>query len=109
MEPVRIGIVGTGNVGSGTLEILARNAAEIESKLGFPLVVTAVSSPNILTKNVANIPAGARVTTNWREVVFADDVDIVCELIGGTTVAKEIIESALQNGKTVVTANKELM
>ena len=109
MQPVRIGLIGAGNVGSGTLEILARNAAELHAKLGFPLQITAVSSRNILTKNVSNIPKGARVTVDWREVAGADDVDIVCELIGGTTTAREIIESALRAGKPVITANKELM
>ena len=109
MQPVRIGIVGSGNVGSGTLEILTQNAVELQSKLGFPLVVTAVSSPNILKKNVPNIPSGARVSADWREVAFAPDVDIVCELVGGTGVAVEIIEAALGAGKPVVTANKELM
>ena len=109
MTPVRIGIIGSGNVGSGTLEILARNAAELQAKLGFPLIVSAVSSQNILTKNVLNIPTGTRVTNNWRDVAFAEDVDIVCELIGGTSTAIEVIEAALKSGKPVVTANKELM
>jgi homoserine dehydrogenase len=109
MKPVRIGIIGSGNVGSGTLEILSSNASELQSKLGFPLTVTAVSSRNILSKDVSNIPAGARVTDRWTDVVHADDVDIVCELIGGTTTAKEVIVAALNAGKPVVTANKELM
>ncbi|MBM3761339.1 MAG: homoserine dehydrogenase [Acidobacteria bacterium] len=109
MEPVRIGIIGSGNVGSGTLEILSRNAAELQSKLGFPLKVTAVSSRNILSKEVSNIPEGARVTDRWMDVVHAEDVDIVCELIGGTTTAVEVIEAVVKAGKPVVTANKELM
>lgn len=109
MTPVRIGIIGSGNVGSGTLEILTRNAAELESKLGFPLVVTAVSSQNIFAKDVSRFPAGARLTDRWTDVVHADDVDIVCELIGGTTTAKEIITAAVSAGKPVVTANKELL
>ncbi|WP_031500894.1 homoserine dehydrogenase [Bryobacter aggregatus] len=109
MQPVRIGIIGSGNVGAGTLEILSSNAAELQSKLGFPLQITAVSSQNILNKKVSHIPAGARITADWREVVFADDVDLVCELIGGTTTALEIIRAALSAGKPVVTANKELM
>lgn len=109
MKPVRIGIIGSGNVGSGTLEILSRHSAELECKLGFPLVVTAVSSRNILKKDVSNIPEGARVTDRWTDVVHADDVDIVCELIGGTGVALEVIEAAIAAGKPVVTANKELM
>ena len=48
-------------------------------------------------------------TTDWREVVTHPDVDIVVELVGGTTVAREIIDGAIANGKSVVTANKELM
>ncbi|MEJ1935124.1 hypothetical protein WDZ92_33430, partial [Nostoc sp. NIES-2111] len=109
MESVRIGIVGTGNVGSGTLEILAKNAAELEAKLGFRLEVKAVSSRNIATKNVSNVPAGARVTADWKEVATAPDGGIVWELVGGTGVARAVIEAALRAGKTVITANKELM
>jgi homoserine dehydrogenase len=109
MQTVRIGIVGTGNVGSGTLEILAKNSAELERKLGFPLEVAAVSSRNIAAKNVSNIPPTARLTAQWEAVAAAPDVDIVCELIGGTSVAKQVIETALRAGKTVITANKELM
>ena len=109
MTPVRIGIIGSGNVGSGTLEILASNATELSSKLGFQLVVTAVSSQNILSKSASSFPAGARITDRWTDVVHAQDVDIVCELIGGTTTALEVIEACLKAGKPVVTANKELM
>jgi len=109
MKPVRIGIIGSGNVGAGTLQILSNNAAELQSKLGFPLVITAISSRNILTKNVSNIPASALITDRWQDVVHSQEVDIVCELIGGTTTAREIIQAALLAGKPVVTANKELM
>jgi homoserine dehydrogenase len=109
MTPVRIGIVGTGNVGSGTLEILAKNAAELEQKTGFPLVVTAVASPNIFKKNVSFVPEGALKSDRWQDVVHSPEVDVVCELVGGTTTALELIEAALVAGKPVVTANKELM
>ena len=102
-------MVGVGNVGSGTLEILSRNADELALKLGFSLEVRGVSSRSILGKPVANVPAGAVVSADWRQVVEDPSVDIVCELIGGTTTAKEIIETALRLGKPVVTANKELM
>jgi homoserine dehydrogenase len=109
MASVRIGIIGTGNVGSGTLEILDKQAGELAAKLGFPLEVTAVSSRTILTKQLSHCPAGARLTERWRDVVEADDVDLVCELIGGTSTAREIIEAAVRAGKPVITANKELM
>jgi homoserine dehydrogenase len=102
-------MVGVGNVGSGTLEILSRNTDELALKLGFALEVRGVSSRSILGKPVANVPAEAVVSADWRKVVEDPAVDIVCELIGGTTTAKEIIETALRLGKPVVTANKELM
>lgn len=114
MQPVSanaagVGIIGLGNVGSGTLTILAENADQIALKLGFPLRVVAVCSRNVANKS---IPAGlgSPVRTNdWREVVEHADVQIVVELVGGTTVAREIIEAAAARGKSVVTANKELM
>lgn len=109
MQPVNIGIVGLGNVGLGTLEILAENADQIALKLGFPLRVAAVCSRNVQSKQ---LPAGLGSplkTTDWREVVAHSDVQIVAELVGGTTVAREIIEAAAAAGKSVVTANKELM
>jgi homoserine dehydrogenase len=109
MNPVRIGIVGSGNVGAGTLEILARNAEELRAKLGFALQVTAVASPNLLNKSIAHIPNDALRSAHWHDVVHSADVDIVCELIGGTSVAREVIEAAVSAGKPVVTANKELM
>ena len=111
MTPVRIGIVGLGNVGSGTLRLLRRNVGQIERKLGFPLEVSAVCSRSVHSspaEAVALHPAAFR-TSNWDELVAHPDVDIVAELVGGTTVAKDIIESAFATGKPVVTANKELL
>jgi homoserine dehydrogenase len=109
MQEVRIGIVGLGNVGSGTLTILAENGDQIAEKLGFRLRVTAVCSRSVATKK---LPAGcgaALKTADWREVVAHPEVDIVAELVGGTGVAAEIIDAAIANRKSVVTANKELM
>jgi homoserine dehydrogenase len=109
MEPVNVGIIGLGNVGLGTLEILWENWEQNTQKLGFPLWLRAICSRTLEGKA---LPAGMeRVirTTDWREVVTNPEIDIVCELVGGTGVAREIIEAAIANGKSVVTANKELM
>ncbi len=109
MQPVHIGIIGLGNVGSGTLDILAENARDIALKLGFPLEVRALCSRGIAEKKLPPAFGGALKTTNWREVVEHPDVQIVAELVGGTGVAREIVEAAIARGKSVVTANKELM
>ena len=109
MQPVNIGIIGLGNVGAGTLTILTENAAHIETKLGFPLRVAAVCSRGIAKKHLPATLDSALKTADWREVVNRPDVDIVVELIGGATTAREIIDAAIANGKSVVTANKELM
>jgi homoserine dehydrogenase len=109
MRDVKIGIVGLGNVGSGTLSILAENAGEIARRLGFGLEVAAVCSRNAPEQKV---PASLRprlITTDWREVVNHPEVEVVVELVGGTAVARAVVEAALGLGKPVVTANKELM
>lgn len=96
-------------MGSGSLTILAENGDEIARKLGFRLNVAAVCSRGV--KNV-KLPGGLQprlVTTNWRDVVADPGVDVVAELIGGTGAAREVVEAALAAGKSVVTANKELV
>jgi len=109
MRDVNIGIVGLGNVGSGTMAILAETSDSIAQKLGFRLVVKALCARTIAGKAIPAAFTDALVTTDWREVVNHPEVEIVAELIGGQGVAKEIIEAALAAGKSVVTANKELM
>ncbi|MCS6952457.1 MAG: homoserine dehydrogenase [Bryobacteraceae bacterium] len=109
MQEVRVGIVGLGNVGLGTLTILAENAEQIALKLGFPLRVTVVCSRTVASKALPDSLGEVYKTTDWRDVVSHPDVDIVAELVGGTTVAAEIIEGAIAHRKSVVTANKELM
>ena len=109
MQEVNVGIVGLGNVGSSTLAILSENGDQIALKLGYRLKVVAVCSRSVHTKH---IPAGLGdvfKTTDWREVVAHPDVQIVAELVGGTTVAAQIVDAAIANHKSVVTANKELM
>lgn len=101
--------MGLGNVGMGALTILADNAEQIALKLGFPLRVTAVCSRNVDAKRLPEGLPEVYRTSDWREVVSHPSVDIVAELVGGTTVAAEIIDGAIAHRKSVVTANKELM
>src|SRR6202521_4393220 len=109
MQEVNVGIIGLGNVGSGTLTILTENASQIALKLGFQLRVKALCSRSIASKNLPPAAVSIWQTTDWREVVSHPEVDIVAELVGGTGVAREIIDAAIASKKSVVTANKELM
>ena len=109
MEPVNVGIIGLGNVGLGTLDVLAENHELIEQKLGFPLSIVAICSRGVAQRHVPAAFSSAHRTTNWREVVNHPDVHVVAELVGGTSVAREIIEASIAQKKSVVTANKELM
>ncbi|HUB33105.1 MAG TPA: homoserine dehydrogenase [Bryobacteraceae bacterium] len=109
MEEVSVGIIGLGNVGSGTLTILAENAEQIALKLGFRLKVAAVCSRSVHTKSIPEKLGPVLRTTDWREVVRHPGVQIVAELVGGTGVASEIIDAAIAARKSVVTANKEIM
>jgi homoserine dehydrogenase len=109
MQDVNIGIVGLGNVGSGTLTILSENADQIARKLGFRLNVTALCSRTAKSKKLPPGVSPALVTEDWRELVARPDVDVVAELVGGTGAAAEIVDAAIDAGKHVVTANKELI
>src|SRR5581483_4335981 len=109
MEEVKVGLVGLGNVGSGTLAILAENADQIALKLGFRLKVAAVCSRSVHNKDIPTSLGPVLRTASWQELVCHPEVQIVAELVGGTAVAREVIDAAIGQGKSVVTANKELM
>ncbi len=109
MGEVAIGVIGLGNVGSGTLEILTENATSIQEKLGFPLRVKGVCSRNVQTKKLPPFAEPVIRTNDWRELVSDPEIQIIVEVVGGTATAGHIIEEALRHKKSVVTANKELM
>ena len=109
MRDVHVGVIGLGNVGQGTLAILAANADQIALKLGFRLKVTAVCSRGVASVKLPGEFGNVTRTADWREVVSNPKVDVVAELVGGTGVAREIIDGATAHGKSIVTANKELM
>ncbi|MFB3777741.1 MAG: homoserine dehydrogenase [Bryobacteraceae bacterium] len=109
MDDVNVGIVGLGNVGTGTVTILAENAEQIAQKLGFRLRVKAVSSLDADTRVLPEALGPVERSLDWRSVATHPEVEIVVELVGGTTVARQILETAIDHGKSVITANKELM
>ncbi|WP_037585761.1 homoserine dehydrogenase [Stenoxybacter acetivorans] len=108
MQPIRIGILGVGTVGGGVVKLLQNNADEVARRLGRKVVITRAADRN--TDHAQRLcDSTVAVTDNINDVVNADDVDIVVELIGGSTISKEAVIRAIQNGKHVVTANKKLL
>jgi len=106
--PLRLGLLGVGNVGQGVFDVLVRNGGEIERRAGQPIRVVAASRRNVSAAK-ALADAGVRISADPMEVVNDPEVDVIVELIGGTTLAKSLVLRAIANGKDVVTANKALL
>jgi homoserine dehydrogenase len=108
MKPINVGLLGIGTVGGGTWTVLTRNQEEITRRAGRPIQITAVADRD--TARAQQLTGGAaRITGDAFDVVRDPDIDIVIELIGGYTVARELVMEAIANGKHVVTANKALL
>ena len=105
---VRVGLLGAGNVGAALAHLIELRGDEIASRTGLRLELTRVAVRSIARKRPVDI-ADELLTTDASEVVTADDVDVVVEVIGGIEPARELILAALATGKPVVTANKELV
>lgn len=108
MKPVNIGLLGLGTVGGGTARVLASNAAEIARRAGREIHIIHAAARGLN----GCVPEGAEnvmITEDGFEVVNNPDVDIVVELIGGDSPARELVMKAIDNGKHVVTANKALI
>jgi homoserine dehydrogenase len=108
MKPVRVGLLGIGTVGGGTYQVLARNREEITRRAGRPIEIATVADKNLAR---AREVTGDRttITDDAFAVVNDPNIDVIVELIGGYTIAKDLVLKALDNGKHVVTANKALI
>ena len=106
LKPVKIGICGLGTVGAGTFNVLSRNAQSIAARAQTALQVIHVGARR---DNPDCAMGDTRVSRDIFDVARDPEVDILVELIGGTTVARELTEEAIRNGKHVVTANKALI
>lgn len=107
MKPVNIGLLGLGTVGQGVANILVRNAAEIERRAGRGITIK-LASVRSQGKNLADT-LGIGTTDDPALIVNDPDIDIVCEMMGGEQPALELIMTAIENGKHVITANKALI
>jgi homoserine dehydrogenase len=108
MKPINVGLLGIGTVGGGTWSVLARNREEISRRAGRDIRISVVADKEV--EKAKKLTGGAaRVVADAFAVVRDPEVDIVIELIGGYTVAKDLVLAAIEHGKHVVTANKALL
>ena len=108
MKPIQVGLLGIGTVGGGTFNVLRRNQEEIRRRAGRGIEISMVSARN-LERARAAVGAAVPVTADPFEVVNNPAIEIVVEVMGGTTLARELVLKAIANGKHVVTANKALL
>lgn len=108
MEPLRIGLIGLGTVAGGVAQILLQHAERTAQRAGRKIEVTRIAVRDPDKPRPISVDPGL-LTTDPLAVARADDVDVVVELIGGLSPAREIVETALEHGKDVVTANKALL
>ena len=108
MNPIQVGLLGIGTVGSGTFEVLRRNQEEIRRRAGRGIQIVAVSRRDTAAAQRI-VGDAATVHADPFEIVRNPAIDIVVELIGGTTLARELVLEAISRGKHVVTANKALL
>ena len=108
MKSINVGLLGIGTVGGGTFSVLRRNREEIARRAGCAITMKMVADKD-LERARKLVGEQARVTADAYEVINNPDIHIVVELIGGTSIARDLILKAIANGKHVVTANKALL
>ncbi len=109
MKPVNLGLLGLGTVGGGTVSVLTRNAEEISRRAGRGIQITHAAAKAFDKNKIQGLEKIKTISDDAFAVVNDPEVDIVIELIGGYSPAKELVLTAIENGKHVVTANKALI
>ncbi len=108
MNPIKVGLLGIGTVGSGVFNVLRRNQEEIQRRAGRGIEIAMVADLDV-ERARAVVGAGVQVVKDAREVIANPEIDIVVELIGGYGIARQLVMDAIAAGKHVVTANKALL
>ena len=108
MKPVKVGMLGLGTVGSGTVNVLKRNGAEIARRAGREIIITRASAKDLDKKRICDT-RDIILTTDPMDIINDPEIEIVLELIGGAGLVKNMVLKAIENGKHVVTANKSLI
>ncbi len=109
MQPVKIGLLGLGTVGGGTVSVLTRNADEIARRAGRGIQITLAAAKEYNADAITGLDQIENITDDPFLVVDDPNVEIIIELIGGYSPAKELVLKAIENGKHVITANKALI
>lgn len=105
---IHAALLGLGTVGTGVYKVLKAQRDEMEAKLGSVVEIKKIMVRN-LEKAAAKVDDPSVLTNSWEEIVSDPDIDIIIELIGGIEPARTYILSALESGKHVVSANKDLI
>ena len=108
MKPLKVALLGCGVVGSQVIRLMEEQAADLTARIGAPLELAGVAVRRLGRKREVDVPEHL-LTTDAEGLVTRDDVDIVVEVIGGIEPARSLMVAALENGKSVVTANKALL
>lgn len=109
MKIIKIALLGFGTVSQGTFNLLQDNAELITNRSGVTIEISKIFVRNPDKYSHIKLPSSAQYVTNIDDIINDETIDIVVELMGGTTFAKECVEAALKHGKSVVTANKDLL
>ena len=104
-----LGVIGLGTVGTGTLKVLVEHQPEIQRRLGCDLRLKVICSRSVHQRNLSWLPQPVKLTADWKQVVHDPEVNIVVELVGVLATARAIAFAALEAGKHLVTANKQLV
>jgi len=108
MKQINIGLVGVGTVGGGVVKLLSQELEFLRNDLGIPITLKRIADK--VTSRFAELPVGNAICTgNAQDIINDEEIDVVIELVGGMTFAKDLIVSALSKGKHVITANKALI
>ncbi|NDC54400.1 MAG: homoserine dehydrogenase [Planctomycetia bacterium] len=107
-EPVRVGVVGLGTVGSGVVRLLVESADHIERHAGRPIVVARAAVKDLAKARSVEVPGG-HLSADWRDVSRDPAISVAALLVGGLEPARTIMIDLLEHGKDVVTANKALL
>jgi len=107
VKPVTIGLLGLGTVGQGVVNILLRNAEEIERRTGRTIKPVAAAVRNVAKAQALGL--NLRITDDAQSLVNDPQIDIICEAMGGDEPALSLLHTAVANGKHVITANKALL